>query len=62
MSLLQTFPTDNLLVNILVLIVAIGVILFLLRILLHVAARFLAIGCFVVVVIGLVWLLFHFLK
>jgi len=62
MSLLQTFPTNNLLVNILVLIVAIGVILFLLRVFLHVAARFLAIGCFVIVVIGLLWLLFHFLR
>ena len=62
MSLLGTFPTDTLLVNLLVWILAIGVVLFLLRILLHVAARFLAIGCFVIVVIGLVWLLFHFLK
>jgi len=62
MSLLLTFPTDNLLVNILVLIVAIGVVLFLLRILLHVASRFLAIGCFVIVVIGVLWLAFQYLK
>jgi hypothetical protein len=62
MGFLQTFPTDTLLVNILVLILAIGVILFLLRVFLHVAARFLAIGCFVIVVIGVLWLLFHFLK
>jgi hypothetical protein len=62
MGFLQTFPTDTLLINILVLIFAIGAILFLLRIFLHVAARFLAIGCFVIVVIGVLWLLFHFLK
>jgi|WetSurMetagenome_2_1015567.scaffolds.fasta_scaffold1504892_2 hypothetical protein len=62
MGFLQTFPTDTLLVNILVLILAIGVILFLLRVFLHVAARFLAIGCFVIVVIGVLWLLFQLLK
>ena len=62
MSLLQSFPTDNLLVNLLVLILAIGVVLFLLRILLHVAARFLAIGCFVIVIIGVLWLVFQYLK
>ena len=62
MSLLQSFPTDTLLVNILVWILAIAVVLFLLRVFLHVAARFLAIGCFVIVVIGVLWLIFHFLK
>jgi hypothetical protein len=62
MDFFLTFPTDNLLLNILVLILVIAVVLFILRILLHVAARFLAIGCFVIVVIGLVWLIFHFLR
>ena len=62
MSLLGTFPTDNLLVNILVLILAIAVVLFLLRILLHVASRILAIGCFVIVVIGVLWLVINYLK
>jgi len=62
MSLLQSFPTDNLLVNLLVLIVAIGVVLFLLRVILHVASRFLAIGCFVIVIIGVLWLVFQYLK
>ncbi len=62
MEFLSTFPTNNLLLNILVLILVIAVALFILRILLHVAARFLAIGCFVIVAIGLVWLIFHFLR
>jgi len=62
MNLLLAFPTDNLLVNILVLIVAIAVALFLLRVLLHVASRILAIGCFVIVVIGVLWLVINYLK
>jgi len=62
MNLLLTFPTDNLLVNILALIVAIAVALFLLRVLLHVASRILAIGCFVIVVIGVLWLVINYLK
>jgi hypothetical protein len=62
MDLLSTFPTNNLLTNILVLVAAVVIGWFLLRILLRVAFRFVAIGCFVIVAIGVVWLIFHFLR